>query len=251
MSEEATVDTPWHEGTDWGDYTPSERVIEFKSVADLAKGYDNAFAKIQSKGILIPDDKASDEDKAAFKSTLKQHLGIAPPESPDKYSWKPEEDMSDYFDGYAEDLKKYHEAGLDDETVSMIMSDRAASIKAASEALQSAQADMAEKTKEALTEAWGDEYGTRMKDVNDFIGKHPDAMEALKAMGLANHKAIIELIDDAARSTIEKRPDGKTGTVDAGKEIEQIKASDAYKNVRHPDHEASIRRMVELRKSML
>jgi hypothetical protein len=253
MSEEATTTEEttteaWQSTVEWGDYTPSDKINEFKSVSDLAKSYDE-IRKDNSSKIRIPGEKATDEERAAFQSTLKEHLGLTPPESADKYSWKPDEDMADYFS--EDEMQKYFDAGLDDKTVSMIMDDRVASIKAAAEAIQNAQAEMAAATKEELGQAWGDDYDARIKDVNAFIAKHPEAENALKAMGLANNKAIIELIDDAARSTREGRPEGQMSSQDAGKEIEQIKQSDAWKNVRHPDHDAAVRRMVELRKSML
>lgn len=250
------AETPkaWHETTDWTNeegYEPSDRVKQFKSIPELARSWENAQEVILRKGITIPSDKATDEQKAEFRKTLLSHLDLKVPESADGYSWKPPEDVSDYFSDVSEQMAKYHEAGLDDKTVSMIMDDQMAQIKAFSEGLQEAQKDMAEKTRAELSEKWGDAYDSRMKNVNRFMQNHAEAVEQLSAMGLANSKAVIELIDDAARSTIEGRPQGESSQTDAATELDNIKKSDAYRNVRHPDHHDSIKRMIELRKQML
>ena len=249
-TESTSTETKWHEGVDFGEYTPSERVTQFGSISELAKGYDEAFNKIQGKGILLPGEKATEEERAKFESTLKEHLGITVPESADKYSWKLPDDMANYADVLTEQLKSMHESGVDDKTASVIMDESAKAIKQITSAIQENQAEMAKATEQALKDKWGESnYESRMKAVNKLQERFPDVVEQLTNAGMANSQPVIEMMDEVARSVHEGRPLGDSG---AHKSIEQelseIKQSDAYRNGRHQDHQATIAKVMELQK---
>lgn len=233
-------------------YTPSERVAQYEDAGQMAKGYDELFTKVQSKGILIPGDDASDDDRSAFQSSLKEHLGIKPPESPDAYTWKPSEGMETYFESMSDDMKRYHEAGMDDKTVASLMAEKEQGIKTAQSMMQDQQAEIAKQSEEALKEKWGDDYADNLKAVNKISERYPDLAETLKAAGLANHQTVMEALHDVAMSVREDNPPkaggGDPKTLQARKD--EIKASDAYKSSRHGQHRAAMQEIAEINKAL-
>lgn len=244
----------WLEGATFEEgYTPSERVQQFGDLGKLAKGYDSAMEKIQSKGILVPGEDASDDERAEFNSTLKSHLGIAPPESADAYTWKPPEGMENYFDSMADDLKRYHEAGYDDKTVSGLMTEKAEGIKAAQTLMQNQQAEIAKQSEEALKEKWGSDYEENLSAVSKISERYPDLQNVLKTAGLANNQAVIEALHDVAMSVKEDAPP-KGGTGDP-KTLESRKADlkghEGYMKASHPQHSAIMREIASINKELI
>jgi hypothetical protein len=258
----AATEQAWHETLDWksSGYEPSDKIREFKSIPDLAKSYDS-LRKDNSKKIRIPSEGAKEEEVAAFKSTLKSHLGLTAPESPDKYSFKPSEDMVDYFPDLSGQLKEFHEAGLPDETVSMFLGKQAEAIKSTLEAIKEKQVQIAADAEEALRAKWGTQFDLRLASVNKLKEKYPEAIDDLTAVGLGNTQSVIEMLDDVARSIREDRPEGDSSATndDARKQLAKIKEqpknqaerlSSPYFNGRHPDHAATMKQVMELQRQI-
>jgi hypothetical protein len=240
------------EGVDFGDYTPSDRVTEFGGVSELAKGYDEALSKIQSKGILVPGEDASDDDKSAFNTTLREHLGLIPPESADGYSWKPPEGMEEKFKGYEDQLKKYHEAGYDDNTVSFMMNEQVESIGAIATQLQEAQKQMAEESEAALKEKWGDNYEENIKAANAMEGRFPGLFEKLKATGLANDQSVLEAMHEISLSVREDAPpvNDPTTIKSLQEELKTLKADPSYMRGNDPNHSKTMDRIRDINKQL-
>ena len=223
MSEETeVVDTPWYESVDWSTadgYEPSDKIKEFKDVAHLGKSYD-ALRKDNSSKIRIPGDTASDEERATFKGLLREHLGIKVPESPDKYSFKAPDGMEQYFEGMEEQLKAYHEAGLSDDAVSLVLGKQADTINTLLETMKNNQAEIAKNAEAALKE------------------KYPDVVNDLTAAGLANSQPILEMLDEVKRSVSEDAPLGESRETlqSIEEELAEIKKKPGYMNARASDH---------------
>ena len=220
-------------------YTPSERVSGYTDAGALAKGYDDLYAKhTNGSRIDIPGENATDDERSAFTSSLKEHLGILPPATAEEYTWKAPEGFEDQFKEMDADLKRYHELGYDDKTVSFFMQEKADGIKAAAEMLKETQTQIAQEAETALKEKWGDDYAGNMEAVNKVSERFGGLTDLLKTAGLANHQAVTEAMFEVAMSTREDKPplndkvDHKT--LEARKA--ELKSSPAYLRGNHPEH---------------
>lgn len=239
------------DGVDFGDHTPSEKVFEFKGVGELAKSYD-ALRTDNSSKIRIPGEDASEDDRSAFTATLKDHLGLKPPETAEEYSWKPPEGMEDQFSGYQDQLKKYHEAGYNDETVSFMMNDQVDSANAIASAMSEKQAELSKASETALKEKWGDDYTENMKAVSSMQERFPGLYASLSTAGLANQQDVLEAMHDVSLSVREDRAPGNNAVVQKGlaDELKTLKASPAYMRSNDPKHSEVMQRVREIQRSL-
>lgn len=242
----------WGSGVDFGDYTPSERVKEFADVGALAKGYDQAFEKIQSKGIIVPGESATDEEKGEFNRTLREHLGTLPPETPDGYSWKPPEGMEDHFKDMGDQFKAYHEAGYDDATVSYFMQQQADGLGAALGMLQDQQAEIAKASEAELREEWGDDYDENLKAAGAMEQRLPGMFKALKAAGIVNQADVMRGMLEMSRSTREDMPPKHSAEQLKGlqDELATLKKDPSYMRGNHPKHAETMARVREIQASL-
>ena len=243
----------WTTGMDWGEegFEVPEKVAEFKSPAELAKAYEQARSKINAKGILKPSDDASEEDKSAYQAQLRSELGIEVPETADGYEWEPPEEIKEDFDevGLKESFDTFRKAGMSKDHVKVVMDSYAESLAGIKQQMTEVQATRAKEAETALKEEWGDEYSTRMADVAKLQERFPDAVNKLKASGLANDKDILKLFDETARSVREDKIVGTpaaSGTV--AERIKALKEGEAYTTARHPEHRAVMKQILDLQK---
>lgn len=224
---EGAEESAWHESIDWGEgFELPEKVAEFKSPADLAKSYESLRSKLVESGKVVP-------------------------ESVEGYTWQVPDDLKELLDP-SEDLAKYHEAGLDDKTVTHILDAQASAIRTMTEAMKEAQVEAAKESEAALKEKWGLDYSSRLQAVNKLKERFPDAVEQLVAGGLANSQPVLEMMDEVARSIREARPVGRQADGrSAEDELKAIKESEAYQSGRHPEHRAAMERVLELQKMKL
>ncbi len=239
------------EGVDFGDYTPTDKIMEFTGVGALAKSYEELRTD-NSKKIRIPGETATDDEKTAFNATLREQLGTTPPETADGYTWKAPEGMEEQFKGSAEDMAKFHAAGFDDATVSLIMQGQADSLSAVTAAMQENQTQMEKDSKAALEEKWGDDYAENMKGVNAMDKRFPGLIEALSSAGLANNQAVLEAMHDISISVREDRPPSNDPKAIQGMadELKTLKADKSYMNGNDPKHEKTMLRIRELQRQM-
>jgi len=257
MSEETveTQETSWVESVDWSaaeGYEPSDKIKEFKSPALLAKSYDE-LRKDNSSKIRIPGESANEDEKKAFKSSLMEHMGIKVPESPDGYSFKAGEDMEQYFPDLADQMKMFHEAGLSDDAVSLVMTKQSEAIKTMLEGMKDKQAEIAKESEAALKEKWGNEYDDRLASVNKLKDRFPDAIGDLSVVGLANSQHVLEMLDEVARSISEDAPigSGKETLQSVEEQLAALKAKPGYMNGRAQDHQEIMKQVYQLQRKRL
>lgn len=237
----------WHESISWGaeGYQVPDKIKEFKTPADLANAYENARKKIGDKGILIPKEG---EDRAGFEAELKKHLGLLPPEKPDDYGWTPPDDVKDAFGNLKEKFAELHKQGIDKKTAELLLNNEAEGIRA----IQAAQVEIAKESEKLLKEEWGADYDDRIKAVGAMKEKYPDAVDALTSVGLANSAPILKMMDEVARSTMERRPAGTDAQLreSTQAQIDALKARPEYRNNKLPGHEEVKARLHELYKNV-
>lgn len=118
--------------TSWLDTLPDDikkdpSLATFKEPAALAKSWINAQKMIGANKVVIPDDKASDEERAAFYNKLGR------PESPEKYELKPPEGYK-LDDATSKQMKETaHKLGLTPSQLNGLVAFDHERIKAASE----------------------------------------------------------------------------------------------------------------------
>jgi hypothetical protein len=171
-AEPAPASSPWvndkgefSEG--WLDRLPKE-LAEHKQILGQFKDIDGALKTLVSQqkmlgkkadAILIPDDKATPEEKAAF---LKK-LGV--PESPDAYQLRPK-DLPAGFEWDENMAKEFntlaHQNGITPKQMDALMGRYAALESQRAEAAASQQKSEMEAGRKALAEAWGDKYDVEL-----------------------------------------------------------------------------------------
>lgn len=277
MSEEnAATDAPWFssagidvsalagEGADESRIeSMTNKLTELGSVEGVAKTMFEQEKLIGKKGIIVPGENAAEDEKASFKSSLREHLGLAVPESVDGYTWEAPEDLADQFtkEGIAAQLKEYHDAGYTDEQAKVALDGQINAYKAIQQKMQERQSEIAKASESALKEKFGDDYNDRMAGIAKLQERFPDQMEKLSAAGLANDQGFLEMFDEVARSVSEGVPlgGGENRNMSAADELAEItkqplsraeKMNSPYYNGRHPDHSATMSRVLELQRKI-
>jgi hypothetical protein len=151
----------------WLDRLPKE-LAEHKQILGQFKDIDGALKTLVSQqkmlgkkadAILIPDEKATPEEKAAF---LKK-LGV--PESPEAYQLRPKDLPAGYEwdDNVAKEFNTLaHQNGITPKQMDALMSRYAAFEAQKAEAAASQQKAEMEAGRKALAEAWGDKYDVEL-----------------------------------------------------------------------------------------
>lgn len=167
-AEPAPSSSPWvndkgefSEG--WLDRLPKE-LAEHKQILGQFKDIDGALKTLVSQqkmlgkkadAVIIPDDKATPEEKAAFL----RKMGV--PESPEAYQLRPKDLPAglEWDDNIAKEFNAAaHEAGVTPAQMDKIMSKYAAfEAQKAEAAAQQTKAEL-EAGRKALAEAWGDKF---------------------------------------------------------------------------------------------
>jgi hypothetical protein len=223
----AKESTPWYEQAGIDAEILTDKDKEYKSLADYVKGAQNARQLASSKGIALPGENATDEQKAAFKSEVMKHFPDLPitPESADQY------DIPMFKDenvGLPEERQQeikgaFHKAGLSNAHAAAVMDIYAEQVGRDMEEAQ-AQIEQQRKTSTAaLKKEWGAEYDERMAGIARVQQRYPEMTEKMKTVGLDADAQFLQMLDEVVRSTAEDDPAGGAGesaeTVD-----EQIKA---------------------------
>jgi hypothetical protein len=151
----------------WLDRLPKE-LAEHKQILGQFKDIDGALKTLVSQqkmlgkkadAILIPDDKATPEEKAAF---LKK-LGV--PESPEAYQLRPKDLPAGYEwdDNVAKEFNSLaHQNGITPKQMDALMGRYAAYEAQKAEAAASQQKAEMEAGRKTLAEAWGDKFDVEL-----------------------------------------------------------------------------------------
>jgi hypothetical protein len=151
----------------WLDRLPKE-LSEHKQILGQFKDIDGALKTLVSQqkmlgkkadAILIPDDKASPEEKAAFL----RKLGV--PESPEAYQLRPKDLPAGYEwdDNVAKEFNALaHQNGITPKQMDALMGRYAAFESQKAEAAASQQKAEMEAGRKTLAEAWGDKYDVEL-----------------------------------------------------------------------------------------
>jgi hypothetical protein len=240
-------EAPWYANAGFSeevlaDESAKGMLDKYGSPDEFLKGATWAQSKVGEKGLTVPGEDATDEEKAKFFSELGR------PETADKYSWQPPEGMAIEPEVYAEKAQALHEAGLSDGQHKAVMDLYASEMTRISEQFQADQAEIAKATEESLRDEWGDDYETNITTTRKMIERvaGEDGLLAAKESGIVNQEWFIKLLHNAAISSKEGTIDQPTTPGSAKEEMAGLVKSEAYKDRTHPGHKQAVRRHAEL-----
>lgn len=191
----------------WRDGLPEDmrgRFEEFKTPADLMKGYSGLVSKMGANPIVRPGDDATDEQRAEYQKTLARELGV--PDNLDDYRLEdgliPEE-HKDLINGEQIDAlrQKAFELGVPPRAFNELAK---AKIQADIEAIRSVQDMVTQQHEKAiadLKEKWGDKYDEKVALAVKAASKfYPEIAEQGSEMNqrYGNDPVIIQMLADMA-----------------------------------------------------
>lgn len=240
------------EGKSWRDSLPEDirgnaAISSFKDIESLTKSYISAQGMIGKKGVIVPGDKATDDDWNAF------YKGIGVPDS-DKYEIVAPKEFKGSLDGFKEQAIK---AGL--------LPKQAASLlewHTKSEAAQNASKVAAEKIESdkgiaTLKNEWGDAYTKNLGAAELFLKEKggAEAVAYLQKNNLTMSVPMIKLLSEAGKLMGEdKLREG--GVISGGQSPDEIRAEidefmangdkNGLTNKSHPMHDVSSKKYGEM-----
>ena len=237
-------EAPWYSKAGFSEETLTDESVKgllgkYKTPDDFAKGAANLSKKIGEKGISIPGEDATDDERAEFYTKLGR------PESPEAYSWEMPEGFEIDQDWYAEKSKEMFDKGISDEQHAFIMDLYRQDREHINQLAQDYQKELVEKTEPALREMWQDDYDANMKMSMEVAEKF-GVKDLLKDYGLINELPVIQMLHEVAISTSEGKIEPSSGFTSAREELESLKAHPAYMERTHPQHKNILQRVVEL-----
>jgi hypothetical protein len=225
----------------------------FKNVEGLAKSYVHVRRQVPLDKIAIPNENTTDEEWEKW-----HEAGGRPPTAVDYNLVRPKDFPEEHWDDERANkwMERFHKAGLNTKQVAYLSGEFNADIleelKAQVDAINAYQ----QESKDSLFKRWGAAYEPKKHQGNYAIekgtggdvefkerllnmklegggrlGDHPDFVEYNSNIGgkFAEHGDIV--------TTKVSTPD------DIQKEISKEMATEAYKNGRHPDHKAAVKRV--------
>jgi hypothetical protein len=180
----------------WRDALPpelkSEKSLErFKDVSEVAKSWIEAQKVISQKGVIVPGEKATPEEVAAF------HKAIGRPDTPDGYQLKaPElpEGMT-----YDENRTKVfaavaHKEGVSAKALSALHGAWNDMARAEYDANVKAVQEIQGKTTAEMKKEWGKDFDANLAKADEAIERvfGSEFKQMLKDTGLSNHPAVIK-----------------------------------------------------------
>lgn len=196
--------------------------------------------KIEDNGFIkAPGEDATDEARAEFFNKLGR------PETPDKYTWKPEEGVEMDPEIYAERSKEMHDAGFTDSQHKAAMELYSKELQRIQSSIQEQQNEIASKSEATLREEWKDDYDSNIQQAVKVAEKY-DLVDDLKESGVINNHKVIKMLHEVAISTGEGTVKPSDGFSSSGEERSALKKHPAYNDKTHPEHEKVVKRVVEL-----
>lgn len=210
-----------------------DKLAEFDKLSKLAKSYVELQKKLGKNPLVPLGEKATDAEKKAFRDQLAVLAGR--PESPDKYTYKPADEVvaaglnMELFNGR---MKQFHEAGMSDEHVSLIMKAWEEEAGMTGESMDRHLIAQADEAREWSKTEWGAD-AEKNRQLAGRAMRKTGVYDKLKASGLINDKDIIRDYYAMAQAIGEGNlPDEKASGGDAKSELDALLKDPAYLNAR-------------------
>ena len=254
----------WHDGIEG----VSDKDKESKSLSAYIKRTNYLQAQISAKGIIPPGEMATEDEKAAFTSQVKEIIGedsfrAKAPETADGYEkpdWLGKDSAigQERITGIFEDL---HAAGKSQEDVDFWMDFYSKQSAADMDAHKASVAEAEKVAIKQLSEEWGADYKERIAGVESMEKKNPEFVAKLEAVGMARDIDVVKMFDAQFRATSEDSmvlsPEGRQQASDdydaytSSKEFLDVTSRNRKYSEGHPIYDAAMKKQRELlRRSM-
>lgn len=214
----------------------------------LARSYHSAQGMIGKKGMSIPDERSTPEDRAAFNKAM----GV--PDKPDDYQFETPEGYTPNKDRIAAWRKELHDAGIPAKAANKLVGNYIKEEQASHAAEKSKVTDW----ENATRQEFGGKLDGMLNSVNYAlreIDQNGEIFKILDSTGLGSNKDVIRMLANVGEMLGERGPRGVGTSVShtlapdqAQVEIKQLERThqEALFNNRHPDHEYAVKRRGEL-----
>lgn len=228
------------------DLRSNPNIAKFKDVESLAKSYVSA-QKMIGGSVKIPGEGATDREIAEFYGKLGR------PESFDKYTL-PELSTGETAEDLKDVLERMHKANFTDAQVKEVLGIHNERHSKMMEYLeQKAEAD-----KEAVKGMWGADFEKNStlakKAAEALIEQHGDAAKEIFSSPLANNPVLLSLIAEIGKNMsegnskiiAEKDVSAVSSKEEIQKQIDELKATEAYRKPTHRGYVEAGKKYVEL-----
>lgn len=229
-AESQTGTKSWHDSLP-DDLKADAALTKFKDVPDLAKAYKHAQALIGKKGVILPGEKASDEEWAYFYKSLGQ------PEL-EKYELQGPKDKKVNPEAVSKFKEAAHKAGLLPKQAEKLLEFYTAQEgEALAQRTQAKQAE-AKQNLESLKKEWGQGWDKNVElarlAVKEVGG--PEFAQYLETSGLGDDTRLISVMAKVGKLLGEDKIRGEGGGRMDGKTPAEIEAEigDIMGNPKHP-----------------
>ena len=217
--EVSNVESSWHENLNEDLLT--EKVRRFGSVEDLVKSYNESQKLIGRKGLEVPADDAPDNEWEAFN----EKLGV--PKSSDQYQYDLGEES--FLDEATLNIYKKiaAESGIPARNFTKMMAKAEEALAVSAEEEKRQIESESEATKDALKDAWGNKYDSRLKGINTLLDKmelDKEGRNFITDNGLGSNLHFLKFLDRIAQSFGESVVSRSEKTTTVNDEVRNLKA---------------------------
>ena len=255
---EETPPAAWYDNLD-ADLKSHPSITKFKEPGSMAKSYVELERMIGADKVVIPTDKSTPEERAAFYGKLGVPQGPADYEKPLLEGIPDELQMSD---GQLEALRVFaHEKNFTNEQFKELVGFYHNAQVTSVENLRAQQNELKNQTETNLRGKWGDAFEAKLDGtkqmINQFFGGKLNETEQKYFAVLANSQGFIEAMADIHGSIKEDILKGQpTLTLTPAQAEEQLNAilgnmEHPYYQDMHPEHNAAVDKVVSLQTSIL
>jgi hypothetical protein len=223
-------------------------IAKFKSPVELLKSYKSGLELIGRKGVLIPTEKSTPEEVAAFNKALGW------PDKPDGYKFSELKDMHPALKITPESQKAFaeamHKEGVPTKYADIFNRFSAQYLSGIIAQSEKASKESSEKAAAELKAAWGDKFDANLKAASSLVEK-VGGKDALSAFGdLGNNPKVLMFLaklgtviseDSISKMTTgggSQVPENEAAQKEIQAIIEDAKGSRQHpmNNEKHPDH---------------
>lgn len=240
--EATTTPANWYDGVEGID----DKDKESKSLADYVKANQNLRTMIGNKGIPVPPENATDQQKADFLAAVSPYLGenALRGEVPaaDGYDIPALVENAALTDERRADIQAdFNALNLDNEQARGVMDLFAKQMGLDAEMIPKFNAEQRKATEEHYMTEWGADFADRIAGADKVAEDHQELIGKLEKVGLAGDPDIVKLFDTVARATAEDSMETQqVARAGAADEHKAYLAGDEYKEMMRPDTNMSV-----------
>lgn len=232
------------------EYATANEIKKFKGIPDLAKSYvelSKAYSKKMPENMVAaPTETSTPEEVEAFYNK------IGRPETPDGYKMEAEVEQNLNPDMYSQFKGVAHKIGLTDKQFEELVNFEVSRAKEALEQSEINTIAQNQKVISQLKEEFGSKYDYNISAAKKLLKNYkvPDSVVSTIEKDPSLVGLIAKIGSDILGEADIKGEMNNANAYEVQSEIQKLKSSDAYFDARHPEHDAVVERVRQLRKAI-